>query len=594
MKYLCTTLITLCLHGQILPQETIFEDVTQRAGVAENGRNWGVAFGDFDGDTFEDILVTRFEQSNRFYRNLGDGTFEELSQNVGLNLNRRNGMPLWGDINNDGRLDLYLAGLDEPNFLFLNRGSEGLTNITETASVGDSHKTEAVAFTDFDLDGFVDLFLFNRAAENVLYRNKGDLTFERMLSAGLSGRLNAMGLAFADYDNDGDQDVYLVYDGHQANNLYRNNGDGTFTDVAGSAGVALRAEGMAPAFADFDNDGLLDLYVTNLGANVLYNNNGDGTFTDVTTRAGAGDPGMGWGLTWLDYDNDGWLDLYVVNASSFNSPPDPNVLYHNNHDGTFTIVNENDPTRSLASGFGSACADIDHDGCLDLFITNQDRHNQLFLNKGGGNHWIAVQLIGTTSNRDAVGACVTLRAGNLQQTREVSSACGWVSQNSLLLHVGLAENTVVEEITVTWPTRPPLVESFFDIRADQYVTITERVGIVTSVEKRGAKALPQEYALSRSYPNPFYAGTDRIGSPKGGTTIHYTIGGNSARVTEIAVFNILGQQVRSLVRGVKPPGTHSVQWDGRNAHGHESSKGIYFVRMISGPFIQSQKVLLLR
>ncbi len=586
MNQLVLSTILFLLTTGLQAQSKLFEEVTSQAGIFSAGGNKAVAIMDFDGDRFVDIFVSRKGQPNLLFRNRGDGAFAEVATQNNLAVVGNSGMALWGDINNDGFLDLYMAGIDEPNLLFINQAGV-FTDQTDQAGVGDVLKTEATGFIDYDNDGLLDIFIFNRAGENAFYHARDGLTFTNVIvSTGVWGRANAMGLAIVDYDNDGDQDIYLVYDGRQANNLYRNNGDGTFTDVADQAGLAVQAEGMAPAFADFNNDGYLDLYITNMFENLLFENNRNGTFTDVTQSAGVADIGMGWGVTWLDYNNDGWLDLYIVNASSFNSPPDPNVLYHNNHDGTFTVVNAGDPSSSLLSGFAAACGDVDRDGYIDLFVTNEGRSNQLFRNLGSGNNWLKIRLRGTQSNRDALGARVILRAGHLEQTREVSGGMGWFSQNSPVVHFGLAQVSSVDELEIHWPSG--LVERFGDgVTLNQEILIEEGVGTVTSVAG-GTLQGPRDFSLGRGYPNPF-SRTESTGN----ISLPLTLGGNAAVAFQVAVFNIVGQRVRTLAREVRQPGSYSLQWDGRSDSGKRLGNGVYVIQIVSGNLRQSRKVLLL-
>lgn len=592
MQWFNLFLIFLFLTPELHSQEQIFSDITLEAGLVESGINKGLSFVDFDNNGLVDLYITRSNTSNLLYKNIGDNKFQEIAAGTSLDVSRRNGMPLWGDIDNDGLPELYLAGIKEQNLLFLNRGEEGFTDITASAYVGDSNHTEAIAWLDYNQDGFLDIFVFNRSANNALYVNLQDNTFVNAMGrAGITGNINAMGLAVADYDNDGDQDIYLVYDGNQANNLYKNNGDGTFTDVAVGAGVALKAQGMAPAFGDFNNDGYLDIYITNLGKNVLYQNMGNGTFTDVSKSAGVQDIGMGWGLTWLDYDNDGYLDLYVSNASSFNSPPDPNVLYHNNGDQTFSIVNQNDPTNSLASSYGSACADINNDGYLDLAITNEGGRNELFLNNGGSNNWLKIKLVGTASNRDAIGARITIRANNNTQIREISGGSGWFSQNSSIVHFGLNDSETVDEIEIRWPSG--LVETFNNTQANNLLKIVEGESRITSVRERNnfKNEKPGDFSLGQNYPNPFYA--DASNKRKAGTTLQYRIGRSITSNTTITVYNILGQKIRTLVNRLHLPGIYTVQWDSRDAADLPVSNGIYLIKMNYGGFTQTRQVLLL-
>lgn len=584
-----TALLTFCTASA---QQSIFEEISRTSGIEAMGRNRAVVFVDVDNDGWVDIFTTRSSDSNLFFRNKGAGRFEEKAAARGLDFNGLSGSAAWGDLDNDGLAELYLACVDQPNLLFVNRGDGVFDDVTETAGVGSDKKAEAVGFVDYDLDGLLDIFVFNRGTLNVFYHNLGQLRFEDVLeTAGVVGDLNAMGLAFADYDNDGDQDLYLVYDGKKRNNLYRNNGDGTFTDVAAFAGVDRGVEGMAAAFGDFDNDGWLDLYVTNLDANFLFRNKGDGTFADVTSEAGVGDRGMAWGVTWFDYDNDGLLDIYVSNASSFNSPPDPNVLYHNDGDGTFSVTNENDPSNSLRSGLGAACADIDNDGYLDLFITNETGGNQLFRNLGGDGHWLMLDLVGIGSNRDAIGARLTLRNGSKIQTRETSGGMGWFSQNTRSVHFGLGTNRVADELIIQWPSGQ--FDHYVDIPGDHRLTLEEGKGTVTSISGQSGPVQARQFRLNATYPNPFVlSGGQKVAGKA--ATVSYSLTGNGGRFTTISVYNILGQRIRLLYAGQQVAGRHFVNWDGTDDVGRVVSQGIYIIRMTSAGLASSKKLLLMR
>jgi len=252
-----------------------------------------------------------------------------------------------------------------------------------------------------------------------------------------------------------------------ANVLYENNGHGTFTDITALAGVGTGATSEGTASADFDNDGDIDIYVANDGSeDILYQNNGDGTFTDISVAAGISNSGASLGISFGDLDNDGWLDMFVVNAGN------ANVLYHNNGDGTFSDISASagieDPT---GEGQGTAFGDIDGDGDLDIFVTNFNLQNRLYRNEGNSNNWLNVNLHGQASNRFGIGVRVKVKSSGIWQTREVDGGSGFSSQNSIPLEFGLGVSTIVDSVVVYWSSG--LVSTLTQPTINGSITITE-------------------------------------------------------------------------------------------------------------------------
>jgi len=325
----------------------------------------------------------------------------------------------------------------------------------------------APLFADYDRDGWLDLYLTVWGCD-VLYHNEGDGTFtDATSSAGLANCECSVGGAWADYDGDGDQDIYIANFWNQANVLYRNNGDGTFDEVASAAGVAHCGNGEGVAWGDYDNDADLDLYLANDQdqSNVLHCNNGDGTFTDVTAHAGVGDTGTGRSTLFADVDNDGDLDLYVVNSGQ------ANVLYRNRGDGTFIDATLGWGGGDTHSGQGAAAGDYDGDGYIDLYVVNSDTSDSLYRSSPGSNHWLVLRLVGASSNRDGIGARVTVDCGGQAQLREVRAGSGWLSQDSLPVEFGLGTCSCVGTVTVVWPSGS--VQTLSDLGADTVLTVME-------------------------------------------------------------------------------------------------------------------------
>lgn len=549
--------------------QAFFLDISAHAGINNPGKNYGVAFADFDNDGLEDIYVSRHSQPNLLYRALGNGQFADVAAQAGVAHLGTTTMSVWGDIDNDGDLDLYLGNRDEPNILYRNNGDGTFTDISASAGVNSGHRTRAVLFGDVDMDGFIDLYVANISATNYLYRNNGDNTFTNIVEeAGAQDYGVAMGSLFFDYDNDDDLDLYLTHDANQPNILYQNDGTGHFTDVSAAANANFAGQGMGVDFGDLNNDGHLDLYITNLYPNALLLNNGNGTFTDITAMAGVGDPGMGWGAVWLDYDNDGWQDIYMANDSYFS--PDPNILYRNRGNLTFEEVSQNSPLASMYGGYGAGCADLNTDGRPDIFLANSGNDgNQLFLNQtNNSNKWARIKLTGTSGNRSAIGARVRVEAGGKSQIDEVCAGSGYATQNSFTLHFGLGQAEIISLVEIRWPGG--LVEAFHNLEPNRTYRITEGEGVVVnqhSPEAAGRAGL-------RLYPSPF---RDRLN-----IQVEMEEGGQMA----LSITDVNGREAARLARGYFPAGTHSFEW----APG-AAPAGLYLARLLSPAGAQAARVV---
>ncbi len=449
-----------------------FTDVTEEAGVGHKGYGFGCCVGDYDNDGWTDLYVTNF-RSNVLYHNNGDGTFTDVTREAGVD------SPIWStgcafaDVDNDGDLDLYVA-----NYVLFSVETNRIWRVGRVL----------VYSSPRVYDGLQDAF----------FRNNGDGTFtEDSEAAGLinpTGR--GLGVVFGDYDNDGDVDLYVANDANE-NYLYRNDGTGHFEDVALFAGVSFSEHGMVENgmgvdFGDYDNDGWLDLVVTNFHnqVNTLYHNEGNGFFTDVSSASHTGEislPDMAWGADFFDYDNDGFRDLLIANGhyqdnvelyDKTTTYAQRNHLFRNHHDGTFTNVSMNTGSgmRSVEVSRGTAIGDLDNDGDLDIVISNSAHPPNVLINEGGeqAGHWLNLQLIGTQSNRSAIGARVTVISSGLRQMEEVRSGSSFCSQNDLRLHFGLgpASEATVE---IRWPSGQ--IERFEHVAADQFLLVTEDEGV---------------------------------------------------------------------------------------------------------------------
>lgn len=500
-----------------------FSDRTAAAGITFHHRpieradaiQAGVAFLDFDGDGRPDIFLTNSGGPNALYRNNGNGTFTDVAAAAGVA--DPDGISIGvacADYDNDGRCDLLVTRLGGGVRLYRNRGDGTFADVTEAAGLAEpgGHPASA-AWADVDGDGFLDLYVTYwldsippdladstrmeselrqeytaRSRGHKLYRNNGDGTFSD--ATGLLGAVPpAPGLAvgFVDYDDDGRPDLYVVNDMGkyvQPNKLFHNDGS-RFVEVGEQAGVDARLFGMGVAFGDYDGDGRLDVYATNMGANALFRNLGGGKFAPAANRAGVGrgtvrgENSVGWGTAFLDVDNDGHLDLYFVAGVVYPMPPvdgkfqpdQPNALFHNRGDGTFRDVSKITRTDHTGCARGLAVADFDGDGFLDLLIANYGQPPALLKNNGNANRWLQVRLVGTTSNRDGIGARLTLTAGGRQQVREVASGTSFLSQSSLVQHFGLGKLERAEALEVRWPSGR--VQRVEEVTTNQVLTVVE-------------------------------------------------------------------------------------------------------------------------
>lgn len=503
--------------------ELLFEDVSKDAGIKSTHRAvWnesspelypegylaaGSAWSDYDNDGWVDLFVTGNLDPNVLYHNNQDGTFSvsEFSEILSLP-DVSTGGAVWADYDNDGWRDIYVLNMGA-NRLYRNLAGKGFEDVTLEAGVGDIGKGTTAAWGDYNKDGYLDLYVANWScvpacrlvdfsrSRDVLYQNNGDGTFtdmsglllyEKLLGAGFS-------VSFVDYDNDLDLDIYVVNDkavNSIGNVLWRNDGEGCsawcWTDVSVVSNTDSVVHGMGLAIGDYDNDNDLDFYFSNMVREmVLLENQGDGTFDNATRDAGvhyATGDSVGWGTAFLDFDNDGWLDLYL--SATGLSPiygkagmhyQYPDMLYHNNHNGTFSPVLHNlfsvgDPLPTM----GMSTADFNNDGWIDYVLTIWDQGHRLYQNTGPygeGNNWLSFRLVGGNDlPHDPLGTRVTVTTDDgLQQTRELKSGSSLGAGNDLILHFGLG-TAQVEYVEIRWLNGE--VDTYTKLSKNQHCTIT--------------------------------------------------------------------------------------------------------------------------
>ena len=431
----------------------------------ENGELAGsVSFADFNQDGWDDLtFASKSGDLIHFYEN-NNGTFTKLPSLV--NDIQESKEVLWVDFDNDGDLDLFISAYQGKIVLYENTGNLNLVDITETAGFPEATRNYfGAVWGDYNKDGWLDLYVCafvydDNLSTNFLFKNNGDGTFSDVTETAKCGDgfKPSFDACFIDYDSDGWPDLYITNDKYNiSNTLYRNLGNGTFQDVSESSGAGCMINAMNAGGSDYNNDGYLDLYVSNTPeGNILYENNGDGTFSDVTAASGTVFNRIGWASTFFDYDNDMDKDLYVSCIS--NSANEPNAFYVNQNNGTFTeplFATGGLGGNDLGVSFSHAIGDCDNDGMLDIAVVQMSAtdHNLLWQNdETNSNNWIKIKLVGTSSNADGVGSFIEVYSAGVKQVRYTHCSMGYLGQNSDKYHFGLGSNTVIDSIIVRWPS----------------------------------------------------------------------------------------------------------------------------------------------
>ena len=561
---LLTSVGALCKHAAAA-KHPIFVDVTEEAGIHfkhTNGKTEhkhiietmgsGAVFFDYDTDGDADlyfvnsgsipargqraptdsagnaktanVIINLPDKSaptdsagNALYRNDGNGRFTDVTDISGTGDTGYGMAAAAGDIDNDGDAELYVANFGQ-DILYRNNGDGTFTDITEAAGIDNQSWGIAAVYLDFNLDGHLDIFVVNylvydvsmpvetykgivgyghprryRGTADVLYRNNGDGTFTNVAAAGgVTNPDEGRGMAAiaCDYDNDGFPDIYVTNDTNR-NFLYRNNGDGTFTDESLFIGGGYDENGVAEGSmgvdcGDYNGDGWLDFIIANSEKATLYKNEEGLLFADATVESGLQQPTLpfvGFSPLFLDYDNDGHLDIFCANGhpqdvieilQDHETYAQRAQLFRNNGDGTYHEVSETAGAyfASAFVGRAAACADYDNDGDTDIIVMNSNQRAVLLRNEIGNRHnWLGIKLVGTRSNRNGIGAKVTIHAGEMTQVTETKSGSSYASGSDTRLLFGVREHEHVEKISITWPSG--IRQELAGVEVNQIVTISE-------------------------------------------------------------------------------------------------------------------------
>ncbi len=578
------SLCVICLSFQVLTAQQ-FVKVTTGSPVTDGGDSRAVNWIDYDNDNDLDLFVTngpQAGQNNFLYRNDGNGSFTKITNVIIAQDGKASDGSTWGDYDNDGYIDLFVANWwGQPNLLYRNNGDGTFTFLNSAAPSTGNTFSETGSWGDYDLDGFLDLYVCNSYSNlrNILYHNNGNGTFTALTTGPMVTDQNySRNVDWIDFDNDGHVDIYVTNEENQNNALYKGSSDGSFTKITGLNIVSEGGNSTSSNWEDIDNDGDFDLFIANYASqnNFLYMNNGDGTFTKVTQSPVTSDGGSSFGSSLGDIDNDGDLDLYVTNAFT-GSAQTNNFLYINNGDGTF-IKDTSNVTKDGGWSYGCAFGDYDNDGYLDLFVAKcyqANENNTLFKNQGGTNNWLKIDLKGTTSNSSAIGSIVkmksTIDGNSVWQMRKVSGQNGYCGQ-TLQLHFGLADANMADSIVVIWPTG--IQEVFTNQSANESITIVED-STLSDVSESFNENL--DFELHQNFPNPFNPSTQ----------IKFTL--KESSLANLAVYNSLGEKLTTLFDGLANSGINTIDFSPADL-----PSGVYFYVLSTRSSVLSRKMILLK
>lgn len=512
------------VHGQLQ-----FDEVASSKGInllyGTSTFGAGVSFVDFNGDGWDDLTLTTDETQEVYFMQNNNGTFTRVFLS-GINDQIRAKQVLWVDYDNDGDKDFFVTGVQGVNHLYNNDGNV-FTDVTSSAGLFTQDKTSyGATFGDIDNDGDLDLFICNRDNHrNHLYRNDDGTFVDITIESGISVTLDLTFVAsFFDYDNDGDQDLYISNDKNDANELYQNNGSGVFTDVSNSTGAGINIDAMCTTIGDYNNDGWFDIYVTNTqSGNYLLENVNGTSFTDVASIAGVTFESFAWGSVFLDADLDGFLDLYVSSSFDGSVASFPSAaFFHNQADDTFIVPNNIGFNDDTEESYSNAIGDFNNDGKPDIVVMNEGANFFLWENQTTtSNSWVKINLEGVSSNKDGYGNKIEVFADGKSTYRYTVCGEGYLAQNSTYEFFGLGTATEIDYIKITW-NRTGVVETINNVSVNQAITIQEGNGILST-----SSVQAPQVAL---YPNPSNNGV-------------FNIANSSSENLEIEVYDLSGRLI---------------------------------------------------
>ena len=567
-----------------------FTNITNMSGMTYDIRGEGVCIFDFNNDGFEDVFICDNNSgSNLLFKNLGNMQFEEVSFAVGITTSSSTRLPIAADFNNDGCLDLFIGALSSNSFLYKNNCDGTFIDVTSQSGIVTNGGIRGGAWSDINLDGFVDLYIGRLTETNYLFKNNGDGTFvdiaQNVNASGPQNNGLVMGLSFVDYDNDGDQDLFITQDNNLGNILLRKEDSGIFIDLSIPSSVNLPVMGMGVAIGDYNRDGWFDIYTSNLYENSLLMNSPEGEFYDVADSAGVQDiPGsMAWGTFFFDADNDGWLDIFNNNESGFGNVP--NSFFKNHGDGTFEDLSASSGLQSYNNGIGSAYGDLDNDGDLDIIAVGHpspDGSIILYRNDTPMQNWVQFKVDGEgaqniNSDPYAIGSKLILYTSSGIQISTIFAGNSYCSQNSFIQHFGLGSDTAIDSLIVYWPnTTEKYVYDISQVN-QRYLLIRGAVEVFPLSIR--SNTTPNNYSMIDIYPNPF----------NHSTTIAIHSDNQLETPYSINIYDALGRLVETLINNRMITGKKDIQWNATS-----QTSGIYFIHLRTDFKHEIKKVLLLK
>jgi hypothetical protein len=572
LKVIYVLLILFC--SNIIYSQVTFTDVAPTLGINDPGASQGVVFLDVNNDGWLDIFLANNNVQSKLWINNNGTSFTESSTAWGVNITSPTRGISAADFDNDGFIDVMIGNWQTSIMLFKNTGT-AFMDYSTNAGVAFMSYGGSINWIDYNKDGKIDVLFANDGMPpryNYLFRNDNLLSFTNIAySIGLVDSSSTLTLSSADYNNDGYPDLFL---GTQSNPgspttaiLYKNNGNGTFTDATTESGILTNYFTWGSEWGDYNNDGFMDLFLANTtGYNQLYKNNGNGTFTDITIQMGIELLNSSYSCGWADIDNDGDLDLYVARGQNNTD------LTYRNDDTVFTDISSQCGMGDLRHSSCVSWGDYNNDGFLDLYLNNNGSENRLYKNSGNSNKWIILNLKGTNSNKSAIGTRVRIKTGSKNQIREVEGGSGGKGQNSLPVEFGIGTSNVIDSMIISWSSGQE--QRFANVTPNVIYNITE--GQTISVNNN-RKILSEKYSLSQNYPNPFNSMTN----------IKWQM--LNAGIAKIVVFDILGKEIATIVNGKFNPGAYQVKFDASNY-----PSGIYFYKLTTDNFSETKKMLMIK